>query len=484
MKFDNNEKLKQNCRIFASILRIHEWRRKYDHPMHQRDATDKPIILAKHGEIMQIKWRGLSFRESCWLFGPWLLGALAVIVLVAYYWQPAPPKSIVMATGPEGGAAHRAGERYRAVLEKRGVKVALRNTSGSVENRAKLLDDSAGIVAAFVQTGVATAEDGEWLSTIAGVYPEPLWVFYRAPKPVMQASELLGKKMAIGDRGSGTRRMALDVFSAYGVDLEAQPHVDYTGRNAAALMRTGELDAIVLVTGEDSELVQTLLREPGIRLLEFPQSVALSRRFPQLNTVVLSPGIIDLAQNIPSRDIPLIAAMSQLMIRSDLHPALIRVLAEAAKEIHGGSGWFHKSGEFPKLSGTDLPVEPDAERFFVSGTPFLQRHLPFWVAFWVERLVIILIPLLAIGIPAIRFIPVIYNWRMRARIYRWYAEVRRLDSEVSHKPPAAEAVPDVLAKLNRIEAQADKIHVPLAFARELYDLKLHIEFVRRRLEAI
>ncbi len=440
--------------------------------------------MAKHGEIMQIKWRGLSVREACWLLGPWLLGVAAVIVFVAHYWQPAPPKTIIMATGPAGGAAHRAGERYQTVLEKRGIKVELRNTSGSVENRAKLLDDSSGVVAAFVQTGSATGEDSEWLSTIAGIYPEPLWVFYRSPKPLMQASELLGKKIAIGDRGSGTRRLALDVFSAYGVDLDAQPHVDFTGRNAAAMMRKGELDAMVMVTGEDSDLVQTLLREPGIRLLEFAQSVALSRRFPQLNTVILSPGIIDLANNIPSRDIHLIAAMSQLMIRSDLHPALIHVLAEAAKEIHSGSGWFHKAGEFPKLRGTDLPVESDAERFFVSGTPFLQRHLPFWVAFWVERLVIILIPLLAIGIPAIRFIPVIYNWRMRARIYRWYAEVRRLDSEASQQPPATETVPEVLAKLNRIEAQADKIYVPLAFAREFYDLKLHIDFVRRRLQSI
>ena len=161
-----------------------------------------------------MKWRGLSIREWCWLLGPWLLGMVGVIVFVAHYWRPAPPTSIIMATGPEGGAAQRAGERYRIALEKRGIKVELRNTSGSVENRAKLLDDSSGIVAAFAQTGSATAEDGEWLSTVAGIYPEPLWVFYHTPKPIMQASELAGKKMAIGDRGSGTRRLALDVFPA------------------------------------------------------------------------------------------------------------------------------------------------------------------------------------------------------------------------------------------------------------------------------
>ena len=446
-----------------------------------------------------MKWRGSLFRsmllEWLWLLGPWLLGVLAVIAVVMHYWQPAPPKSIVMATGPAGGAAHRAGERYRVALAKRGIHVELRNTSGSLENRAKLLDDDAGIAAAFVQTGSATADDAQWLSTIAGIYPEPMWVFYRATKPLMQASELAGKKIAIGPRGSGTRHLALDVFAAYGVDLEAQPHLDITGREGAEALLKGkgtrkgkgkdkdedEVDAMVIVTGEESTVVQTLLREPGILLLEFPQSAALSRRFPNLSMVTMSPGIIDLARNAPSHDVPLIAAMSQLMVRNDLHPALIRVLAEAAKEIHGGSGWFNKAGEFPTMHGTDLPVDADAERYFVSGTPFLQRHLPFWFAVWIERALILLLPLLAIGIPAVRIVPVVYNWRMRARIYRWYAAVQRLDNEVLRKQPSPEAAVVILAKLSEIEMHADKIHVPLAFARELYDLKLHVDFVRKRL---
>ena len=429
------------------------------------------------------KWRGLSPREWVWLVGPWLLGVLIIIGLAVHTWQPAPPKSIVIATGVQGSAAHRSGERYRTALAKRDIKVELLNTTGSIENRAKLLNDDAIVSAGFVQTGIVTADDAEWLSTIAGIYPEPLWVFYRSPKPLLQASELAGKKIAIGSRGSGTRRMALDIFAAYGVDLDAQPHLDFTGLEAAAALRKGEIDAMVMVTGEESPLVQTLLREPGIRLLEFSQSAALSRLFPHLSTVTMNPGMIDLANNIPAHDVHLIAAMSQLVIRSDLHPALIRVLAEAAKEIHGGSGWFHRAGDFPTIRGTDLPVDADAERYFVSGTPFLQRHLPFWVAVWAERALFLLVPLLAIGIPAVKFLPTIYNWRMRARIYRWYAEVRRLESEVLNQPPAPRDVPAILAKLERIEEHADKIHVPLAFAGELYNLKGHIDFVRKRLQS-
>jgi len=172
-------------------------------------------------------------------------------------------------------------------------------------------------------------------------------------------------------------------------------------------------------------------------------------------------------------------------VRNDLHPALIRVLAEVVKEVHSGNGWFHKAGDFPTTHGTDVPVHTDAERYFTSGVSFLQRHLPFWVSVWVERALILLVPLLAIGIPAARLLPALYNWRMRERIYRWYAEVRQLDSEAltlaAAEGKASSDAASIRQKLDKIEARADHIRVPLAFARELYDLKQHIEFVRGRL---
>lgn len=426
-------------------------------------------------------WRGLSWREWLWIAGPWILGFIGVIAVIAYFWQPAPPRTLRLATGPESGAAHRTGERYRDALAKRGITLTLRNTSGSLENRAKLLDDESQIAAAFVQTGSASGDDAPWLSAISGVYPEPLWIFYRAREPYVQATELADKKIAIGVRGSGTRRVAAEIFAAYGVDVEKASTFDIGGPEAAEKLRKGELDAMVIISGEDSSLVQSLLRDADVRLLPFPQSAALSRRFPQLNPVTLSPGIIDLAANKPPQDVPLLAAMSQLMVRNDLHPALIRVLAETAKEVHGSSGWFHKSGDFPTSRGTDVPIHPDAQRFYTSGTPFLQRHLPFWLSVWVERALMVLVPLLAIGIPAARLLPVLYNWRMRERIYRWYAEVRRYDADVLDVPITVVQAEEMLEKLANIEKRADKIRIPLAFARELYDLKVHIEFVRKKL---
>ncbi len=428
--------------------------------------------------------RGLAIKDWLFLAGPWLIGFAAVAAAVLYFWQPAPPRSIVMATGAEGSATQRYGLRYKEILAKHGIRVELRATSGALENRALLLNDSANVSAAFLQTGSASEDDVDWLAAVAGVYPEPLWVFYKSPKALTQLSDLSGKKLAIGGRGSGTRRLAVQLFDAYGIDIDNAPHVDISGKGGAEALRTGKVDGLMLVTGEDSALVQSLLRDPTVRLLAFNQSAALSRRFPQLSTVSLAPGMIDLAKNLPPQEVPLLAAMSQLVVRSDLHPALVRLLAEAAKEVHGGSGWFQKAGDFPTLKGTDVPISPDAERYFVSGAPFMQRFLPFWFAVWAERLLIVLVPLLALSIPAMRIVPVLYNWRMRSRIYRWYAEVRRLEDEMRQAPPDALAAKTVAAALDHIEERAENVRVPLSFARELYDLKEHIAFVRRRLDQL
>jgi len=429
--------------------------------------------------------RWLTIKDWVWLSAPWLAGVAVVLAAALHFWQPAPPRTIVMATGAEGSATQRYGLRYKEVLARHGITLELRASTGALENRALLLNDDAKVAAAFLQTGSAGDEDKDWLAAIAGVYPEPLWVFYRSPRPYTQLSELAGKPLAIGSLGSGTRRLAVQLFAAYGYDIDAGPHVDSSGRAGAQLLLAGKVDGLMLVTGEDSDIVQQLLRAPGIRLLPFTQSAALSRRFPQLTAVNLAPGMIDLAKNQPPQDVPLLAAMSQLVVRSDLHPALTRLLAEAAREIHGGSGWFHKAGDFPTLKGTDVPISADAEHYFASGTGFLQRYLPFWFAVWAERLLIVLVPLLALSIPAMRILPVLYNWRMRSRIYRWYAEVRRLEEEMRISPPSAEAGATAMMALELIEQRAEKVRVPLSFARELYDLKEHIAFVRRKLaEAI
>lgn len=194
--------------------------------------------------------------------------------------------------------------------------------------------------------------------------------------------------------------------------------------------------------------------------------------------------MIDYARNIPDREIELIAPTANLVIREDLHPALVDLLVQSAASIHGGGGVFEEPGAFPTPDFIDLPLNAEARRFYEYGPPFLQRYLPFWLATLVDRLKVMLIPLVALLIPIFRLFPPVYRWRVRSRIYRWYTELRDLEGP-QHAPgehPHA-ALDQAIRAAQRIENEVAEIEAPASYAQELYDLRLHLEFVQRQLEA-
>jgi hypothetical protein len=217
--------------------------------------------------------------------------------------------------------------------------------------------------------------------------------------------------------------------------------------------------------------------------MNFSHAEALSRRFPYLAAVNLPRGVIDIATDIPSREVTLVATTAYLVARRDFHPALATVLLDAVNRVHRGSGAFHRTGEFPAGREGDFPLSEDAQQYFKSGPPFLQRYLPFWVANLLQRLLILLVPLIAVVIPVMRLFPGVYNWRVRARVFRWYRELRDVEAEAS-RGPGKEAVRDLLARLDAIEAGVGRTRVPIVYADYAYNLKLHIDLVRTKLQRV
>jgi len=214
--------------------------------------------------------------------------------------------------------------------------------------------------------------------------------------------------------------------------------------------------------------------------LSFSQAVAYTRLFPALSHVILPAGLLDLAKKKPPADVHLLAATTNLVARDTLHPALVYLLLDAAAEIHSGGGWVHKAGEFPSPKTQDFPLSDRAERFYKSGRPLLFDYLPFWVATFVDRLVLLLIPTAAVLIPLIRIMPWFYSWRNRRKFFYWYGELKNLELEL-RESPQTERIGDYRTRLDRIEAAVNEIHVPLAFFHEAYNLKQHIELVRGKL---
>lgn len=391
--------------------------------------------------------------------------------LIAYQFvDPAPPTHLVIATGAENGAYHQFAQKYREQLAREGINLELRPTLGSVENIQLLADGAADV--AFVQGGTG---HGEPLLSLGSLYYEPLWIFYRGERPLQRLSEFAGLRFAAGLPGSGTRMIMDELLAENGIAPPRITLLPLGGDPALAALVSGEADAAAFVAGSGAEVVQRLIGRSDTRLLSFTRAAAYNRRHHFLSTIDLPEGSMDLARNLPDRRIRLLAPTANLVVSERLHPALVDLLLQAAQHVHGPGGLFEEPQQFPSARFLEYPLHSEAARFFKSGPPFLQRYLPFWAASLIDRLKVMLLPLVALLIPLLKVMPPLYRWRMRSRIYRWYRELEAIDLEMERGDADLGRLAE---RLDRIEQEVIRVSVPLSFAVELYDLRMHLALVR------
>jgi TRAP transporter TAXI family solute receptor len=390
-----------------------------------------------------------------------------------------PPRTIEMATGPEGGAYYEFGMRYREILAKEGVTLQLRPTAGSVDNLRRLRDSRSGMNVGFVQGGITTRRESPQLESLGTVFYEPLWLFVRAEIGT-GAQALRGRRLSIGPEGSGARDLALQIMSRTRIDSIIGELSGLAPQVAGEKLIAGEIDAAFIVTGWDSPVVHSLLNAEGIEARSFQRADALTAIYPFLHKLVLPAGIVDFLAPRPATDLVLLAPKASLVVRADLHPALQYLLLDAALQIHSQPGVFQKAGQFPAAEAIDLPLSGEALRFYKSGRPFLQGYLPFWIATLVEKMLVVLVPLAALIYPAFKLLPQAYDWMMQLRIRRLYDEIRSIEGEVEAQGPAFD--PGILnMKLDEIDKRANHLQLPTVYASSLYTLRSHIDLVRARL---
>ena len=335
------------------------------------------------------------------------LAWLVVVLIAAAVWtsfqllQPGPPRRIVLASGPESGVYHQHAQRYIEILGRDGVIVEERMTGGAVDNLRLLLDPNSGVDVALMQGGIATSPAADSLVMLATLYYEPLWIFYRDSATLSQINQLDGKRIAVGIPGSGTQALAGKVLAANGLTSGNTELVAIGGNDALGTLKSGEVDAALFVGGARSSAIQAGLRDPGIKLMSLSRAAAYPRRYPYLTNLRLPPGTIDFATDVPDREVEMIGTKAMLVARDGFHPALINLLIDAARDIHGEQGSFEAAGEFPGTAPVDLHVSPYADQHKRFGPSFLYRYLPFWVANLVERAIIVLLPLIVIVVPIV-----------------------------------------------------------------------------------
>jgi len=444
----------------------------------------------------------LSVRELLVAGLPFILLVLALFAGAYYFLKPTPPKRVVLATGTDQGAYAAFGKRYQEELKRYGIEVVLRSSAGSRENLRLLRDPKQDVQIAFVQGGASVAQqpagqddkdkgddDSAPLMSLGSMFFEPVWLFYRVDSAkkiarsgeLTEFSQLRGMRVNTGNRGSGIPGVMNRMLSANLMERSDLQRSSLDTTPAVTALLAGKLDAVALVSAPEAVMVQMLLQTPGIRMFEFVQAEAYGRRYRFLTSVTLPRGVVDLARNVPPRDEVLVAATTSLVAREDLHPALVQLFVQAATRIHSAGGWISKPGQFPTAQNTEFPLARDADRYYRNGPPAMQRYLPFWAANLVDRMWVALLSILVVLLPLSRVLPPLYTFRIRQRVFRWYRDLRQIEDEIARGGTSNE---DLLGRLDKLDAKAERVIVPLAYTDELYALRSAIRLVRNRLRGI
>jgi TRAP-type uncharacterized transport system substrate-binding protein len=419
-------------------------------------------------------------RDLLGIWGPVVLLTLAGFFVAWQFVEPAPPRHLVLATGSPDGAYHRFGLRYREILERHGIEVELRTTAGSVENLDLLLEEGGEVEAAFLQGGLDPTENGSGLEGLASLFYEPLWIFQREANAATVPG-FTSRRVAIGEPGSGTHAAVLRLIENNELPTTAFELLELSGNAAADALLNEQVDVACFVASIEAPYIRRLLLSEDIHLASFARAEAYKRRYRSLASVVLPRGTADLHRDLPATDIEMLAPVASLVARDSLHPILAVLLVQAAVEVHADGGIFERQGQFPSMLNMLFPVNDDARRYLERGPPWLQRYLPFWIAVSIDRLLILLIPLATLLIPLFKIAPPTYRWRIRKRIYDHYRYLLQVENALAAGPTPA-TLDRCAALIDEIEEDLADVDVPLSYADQLYHLRMHVRFVKQRVE--
>jgi len=412
-----------------------------------------------------------------------VISVFVVLVLgIFLFFHLAPPNTITITSGPDGSVFRKTAEKYAKILQRNGITLRILPSEGSVDNIKRLADPSSKVDIGFVQGGVTKGIKTDKLVSLGSILYEPLFIFYRGGSNIEFLSQLIGRRVAVGEVGSGTHTLSLTLLAANSIEPGGPTKLlEMDSDEAAGAILNGKVDAVFLMGDSVSTtLIRQLLHTPGIKLFDFTQADGYTRRIPYLNKITLPKGSIDFGKGTPAQDVFLLAPTIELIAREDLHPVLSDLLLEAAREVHSGAGLLRRKGEFPAPIEQEIRISNDASRFYKSGKSFLYRYLPFQFASLVNRLVVVFVPMVVLLLPVLRLIPAIYRWRFRSRIFRWYRALMLIEQDLMAQL-ASDKQKALLERLDNIEEAVNRMKVPASFADQFYDLRVHIRFVRARL---
>ncbi len=444
----------------------------------KEDVRDTTVALV---ETAQDQVRDiLGFIKETW---PLLIFLLALLIALVAYWNPPPPKRVMMASGSVGGSYEQLASKYADYFAKRGITLELVATSGSQENIQRLIDRKDPIQAAFVQGGSLHNKTVPGVESLGNVDYEPIWFFYKGALFTkdgrLDRSKVPKARIAVGPEGSGTHVQAMNILRIN--QLQNHPFLfPLHNDEAVAALKKGEVDVVIMVDGLRSKNVQALLNDPDVRLFNFIRAAAYTKNIDYLEELTVPMGAFNLALNLPPEDTKIISTVTNLLIDDRMHPAIQFLFMSAAQEINGKESFFAKRGEFPSFKNSEFPESPIAQQFHQRGLPILMDFLPFWIAEFIHRMFFTLVPFFAIAYPVVLSLPGYRLRRVQSKLNRIYGQLKFFENELllSYDP---EKLPEYMTKLAEMERKALALKIPKRAASDFYTLRTSIDYVRNAL---
>jgi len=407
-----------------------------------------------------------------------IFGILAISWLALEYFVPSPPSRITMATGAPGTGLHYFGQRYRERLASVGIGVELRETAGGTENCKLLRDPNSGVDVSFVTAGFCDNSRASELLSLGDVYVVPTWIFYSSPEPLVSLSQLKGKRIATGQEGSSVRDVAERILGKANVNSKTATLLPLTGNAAVDALDRGDVDAVIIMSDPRAPAIEALLSNPRFGLFDFSTAEAFTRIFPYFVELTLPKGVIEIDPPNPLNEVSLLGATAKVIVRGNVHPAIVQILARTLKEEHDGPGLFQRTGEFPKSLDAEFPMSQIAADYYKNGPSLLQEYLPFWAAIYARRMIALLVAALAIAFPVFSVAPRLYGWLVQEQLRKLYRRLRVVENalQVELTVPQVEALQSELADIDRATRA-----VPMQNSDLYFMLRYHLKQTRSQI---
>lgn len=402
--------------------------------------------------------------------------ASASIILHLYF--PTPPKKIIIATGGEKGAYYAMGAEIKRRLADSGIEVEVRKTQGSVENLQLLNDPSSGVDIAIIQSGISNAKEQPNLESLTGLFYEPVWVAFQ-PKSFPKGAptsiaEIKGKRIGIALVGSGTRKITDQIFELNGVSTLSPNFFAGNPDTLFTKLQAHELDVAVFVYKAEAPFISKVFKDPEIKFMSFEEAYGYLQSMPSLAVIKIPRSVLDIPTDTPEKEIRVISPVAELVINQKFHPALITLLMNEMNDIINDPTIVAVENTFPNVNNLSFKVNEDAEDYIKNGLSIVDQYLPFWVAVWFDRLIRVVLPLVAILLPLYNFLPGVLEYFEKQKKARIYIELRQLENELSQHGEKDL----IITRLNLIE---NKVIQSKFEAEEIFDMRSHIDLVREKL---